>query len=210
MDGADRAGSRRRDSDHRRRARRARVVESQGRARRREPPFRRRPTPRAPFAAPAAGEWHDDLADALLRRAHLRLRPGHGAHRRGLGRGTGWNVNLAEMARIWKGGCIIRARLLDPVRAAFARNPTLVNLLVDPAIGGEVQRADAGLAPRRSAAASGGRHRRFPRSREPGLLRQLSHRPSAAESDPGAARRVRRAHLRAQSKGPGSSMPTGD
>ena len=30
-----------------------------------------------------------------------------------------WNINLAEMARIWKGGCIIRARLLDPVRQAF-------------------------------------------------------------------------------------------
>jgi 6-phosphogluconate dehydrogenase len=53
----------------------------------------------------------------------------------------GWKVNLAEMARIWKGGCIIRARLLDPVRAAFTSNPSLPNLLVDPAIASDMQRA---------------------------------------------------------------------
>jgi 6-phosphogluconate dehydrogenase len=41
-----------------------------------------------------------------------------------------WNLNLSEIARIWKGGCIIRARLLDPIRAAFAANPALPNLLL--------------------------------------------------------------------------------
>jgi len=56
----------------------------------------------------------------------------------------GWNVNLAEMARIWKGGCIIRARLLDPVRAAFTNNPSLPNLLVDPAIAADMERAASG------------------------------------------------------------------
>ena len=47
----------------------------------------------------------------------------------------GWNVNLAEVARIWKGGCIIRARLLDPIRTAFTRDPALPNLLLDPELG---------------------------------------------------------------------------
>ena len=47
----------------------------------------------------------------------------------------GWNVPLAEVARIWKGGCIIRARVLDPIRAAFERDPKLPNLLVDPELG---------------------------------------------------------------------------
>ena len=46
-------------------------------------------------------------------------------------RAHNWNINLAEIARIWKGGCIIRARLLDPIRQAFERNPELPNLLVD-------------------------------------------------------------------------------
>ncbi len=43
-----------------------------------------------------------------------------------------WNVNLAETARIWKGGCIIRARLLEQIRKAFARDSKLANLLLDP------------------------------------------------------------------------------
>jgi 6-phosphogluconate dehydrogenase len=55
-----------------------------------------------------------------------------------------WHINLAEIGRIWKGGCIIRARLLDPVRHAFEVKPDLVNLLLDPAITDAVQRAEAG------------------------------------------------------------------
>ena len=46
-----------------------------------------------------------------------------------------WGLNLSEIARIWKGGCIIRARLLDPIRKAFAdpdNQPE--NLLVAPGI----------------------------------------------------------------------------
>jgi len=41
-----------------------------------------------------------------------------------------WNVSLAEMARIWRGGCIIRAKLLTPLREAFTRQPDLPNLVV--------------------------------------------------------------------------------
>jgi 6-phosphogluconate dehydrogenase len=52
-----------------------------------------------------------------------------------------WHINLAEIARIWKGGCIIRARLLDPIRQAFARNPELPNLLVDEELRGVVSGA---------------------------------------------------------------------
>ena len=36
------------------------------------------------------------------------------------------------MARIWKGGCIIRAELLDTIQRAFERDPELNNLLLDP------------------------------------------------------------------------------
>ena len=44
----------------------------------------------------------------------------------------GYDLNYGELARIWRGGCIIRARLLDEIRAAYARNPGLTNLLLDP------------------------------------------------------------------------------
>jgi len=44
----------------------------------------------------------------------------------------GYDLNFAEIARIWRGGCIIRARFLNDVRDAFLRNPGLSNLMVDP------------------------------------------------------------------------------
>jgi len=43
-----------------------------------------------------------------------------------------YNLNLAEMARIWKGGCIIRAGFLNKIKNAFNENPALPNLLLAP------------------------------------------------------------------------------
>lgn len=43
----------------------------------------------------------------------------------------GFNLNLSDIARIWKGGCIIRAKLLDDIKKAFRNNPELPNLMVD-------------------------------------------------------------------------------
>jgi 6-phosphogluconate dehydrogenase len=42
-----------------------------------------------------------------------------------------WGISLKEIARIWKGGCIIRARLLDNIMKAYERAPDLKNLLLD-------------------------------------------------------------------------------
>ncbi len=44
----------------------------------------------------------------------------------------GWNLNLAEISRIWKGGCIIRARFLDLIKEAYRSRPDLPNLLLHP------------------------------------------------------------------------------
>ncbi|HSD85402.1 MAG TPA: NADP-dependent phosphogluconate dehydrogenase [Anaerolineae bacterium] len=43
-----------------------------------------------------------------------------------------YQLNYGEIARIWRGGCIIRARFLNDIRQAFARNSDLPNLLIDP------------------------------------------------------------------------------
>jgi 6-phosphogluconate dehydrogenase len=43
-----------------------------------------------------------------------------------------WNIDLGECARIWKGGCIIRARFLDKIKGAYQRRADLPNLLLDP------------------------------------------------------------------------------
>ncbi|MCC6312998.1 MAG: NADP-dependent phosphogluconate dehydrogenase [Thermomicrobiales bacterium] len=56
----------------------------------------------------------------------------------------GWDLHLAEIARIWKGGCIIRAALLDPIRQAFSENPNLPNLLLAPHITDAVNASAAG------------------------------------------------------------------
>ena len=44
----------------------------------------------------------------------------------------GWNLNYGEIAKLWRAGCIIRARFLDPIREAFQANPDLENLMLDP------------------------------------------------------------------------------
>jgi 6-phosphogluconate dehydrogenase len=45
----------------------------------------------------------------------------------------GYDIDPGEVARIWRAGCIIRATLLEDIRAAYGRDPQLVNLLLDQA-----------------------------------------------------------------------------
>ncbi|MBV9594019.1 MAG: NADP-dependent phosphogluconate dehydrogenase, partial [Actinobacteria bacterium] len=52
---------------------------------------------------------------------------------RGGSREYDWNIDLGDMAMIWRGGCIIRAALLDQIRAAYAADADLPSLLLaDP------------------------------------------------------------------------------
>lgn len=43
-----------------------------------------------------------------------------------------WKLNFGEIAQIWRGGCIIRASFLQKITEAYATNPNLANLLLDP------------------------------------------------------------------------------
>ncbi len=43
----------------------------------------------------------------------------------------GWDINLGEVARIWRGGCIIRAQFLNRITDAYRKNPNLLSLLFD-------------------------------------------------------------------------------
>jgi 6-phosphogluconate dehydrogenase len=52
-----------------------------------------------------------------------------------------WSIDMREMARIWKGGCIIRARFLDLIMKAFEHNPELENLVLDNELGAIVASA---------------------------------------------------------------------
>ncbi len=44
----------------------------------------------------------------------------------------GWHIEKGEIARIWRGGCIIRARFLNRITEAYAENPGLVALVTAP------------------------------------------------------------------------------
>ena len=43
-----------------------------------------------------------------------------------------WDLELGSIARIWRGGCIIRARFLNRITDAYAQEPSLKNLLLAP------------------------------------------------------------------------------
>jgi 6-phosphogluconate dehydrogenase len=54
-----------------------------------------------------------------------------------------WGVELGELARIWKGGCIIRAQFLDSIMNAYRRRPDLPNLLLDQEFNKWIQSAQS-------------------------------------------------------------------
>ncbi|MCP9884890.1 NADP-dependent phosphogluconate dehydrogenase [Synechococcus sp. ATX 2A4] len=56
-----------------------------------------------------------------------------------------YNLHLSSIAQIWKGGCIIRARLLQRIQDAYNANPGLVNLMVDPWFAEQINRRLPGL-----------------------------------------------------------------
>jgi 6-phosphogluconate dehydrogenase len=80
-------------------------------------------------AAPAGGLMIDDLHDATL----LTVVSAYAQGLRQLRDASAereYGLDLAEVARVWMGGCVIRARLLDPIRNAFTREPDLPFLML--------------------------------------------------------------------------------
>jgi 6-phosphogluconate dehydrogenase len=55
----------------------------------------------------------------------------------------GWNIDRGAMARIWRGGCIIRARFLNRITEAYERDGELASLLVDPYFAEEISKGVA-------------------------------------------------------------------
>ena len=52
----------------------------------------------------------------------------------------GWKLNFGEIAKIFRGGCIIRARFLQKITEAYANDPGLQNLMLDPFFKEELHR----------------------------------------------------------------------
>ena len=67
-----------------------------------------------------------------------------------------YSLHMPSIAQIWKGGCIIRARLLQRIQDAFAANPDLTNLMLDPWFADQINRRLPGLAKVVAGAAESG------------------------------------------------------
>jgi len=90
---------------------------------------------RVPGRLPGApAEWIEALGQALYAAKICCYAQGMSLIGAGA-REWSWKIQLREMARIWTGGCIIRARLLNEVMRAYEKEPALANLLLD----GEMQ-----------------------------------------------------------------------
>lgn len=75
---------------------------------------------------------------------------------RAASREYGYELDYGTVAALWRAGCIIRARLLDHLRAAYRRTPDLPNLLLDEGFRAELQRRQGALRQVVAAAAEAG------------------------------------------------------
>ncbi len=85
-----------------------------------------------------------------------------------------WTIDKGAVATIWRGGCIIRARFLNRIVEAYADNPALATLLVDPYFANAVREGEAAWRRIVSTAALSG----IP---IPGFAAALSYYDSLAE-----------------------------
>ena len=56
----------------------------------------------------------------------------------------GWHLEFGNIAKVWRGGCIIRSAFLGNIMEAFEENPDLTNLLLDDYFQAEVAAAQPG------------------------------------------------------------------
>ncbi len=100
---------------------------------------RQLPGPQRGSASEAAA-FADQIEQALY--ASKLVSYAQGWHMMGVGsRDYDWNLDLGQIAVIWRGGCIIRAAFLDRIRAAYANNPELPTLLADEEFGKDLATA---------------------------------------------------------------------
>ncbi len=105
-----------------------------------------------------------------------------------------WDLNYGEIAMIFRGGCIIRARFLQNIKDAYDRDPDLRNLLLDPYFQNIVESYQGAwrevIAASCYKRSSGSCIRKRDR-----LLRQLPYRAFACEPAASATRLLRRTHV---------------
>ncbi|TKG69948.1 NADP-dependent phosphogluconate dehydrogenase [Prauserella endophytica] len=83
---------------------------------------------RTPLSGSDAERFADDVEQALYASKVVAYAQGFNQIQAGSAE-YGWNVDLGSVASLWRGGCIIRAKFLDDIRAAFEAEPGLPTLL---------------------------------------------------------------------------------
>ncbi|HEX3780083.1 MAG TPA: NADP-dependent phosphogluconate dehydrogenase [Pseudonocardiaceae bacterium] len=78
----------------------------------------------------AAETFADDVEQALYAAKVVAYAQGFNQIQAGSAE-YGWNVDLGAIAKIWRGGCIIRAKFLDEITNAYQADPSLPTLLTD-------------------------------------------------------------------------------
>ncbi len=120
----------------------------------------------------------------------------------------GYGLDLSAVAAIWRGGCIIRSALLQDIRTAYQAQPTLTNLLLDPALGKKLAEHHEDLR----AVVATGAQLGLPL---PGLMASLAYLDgysqllAAGQPDPSPAGLLRGPYLRAHRRQGHLSHPMG-
>lgn len=85
------------------------------------------------LGAPVEGNLEDEFISALEDALYLSVIAAYAEGMRLLQIASeeyNYNLNFAEVARIWEDGCIIRSSLLKPIQQAFKKNSNLINLVL--------------------------------------------------------------------------------
>jgi len=90
----------------------------------------------------AVEEWVDALGDALYAAKIVSYAQGY-MLMQAAAKEYGWTLNYGGIARMWRGGCIIRSAFLDNIKEAYDNNPELDNLLLDGFFSEKVLKAQA-------------------------------------------------------------------
>ncbi|MDN4593313.1 NADP-dependent phosphogluconate dehydrogenase [Polycladomyces subterraneus] len=92
-----------------------------------------------PVAVDNKEEWIERIRQALYASKICSYAQGF-AQMRAASEAYGWNLDYGAIAKIFRGGCIIRARFLQNITEAYERDPNLANLLLDPYFRNVVER----------------------------------------------------------------------
>merc|ERR1712048_408918 len=95
-----------------------------------------------PIAADQRVAFIEDVKNALYASKICSYTQGMNLNRQ-MGINQDWNLNLGQIASIWKGGCIIRAQFLDRITAAYTRNDKLCSLLMDAEFMKDIKKCEA-------------------------------------------------------------------